>query len=221
MKRPIIVIDEELCDGCGECITACAEGALKIVDGKAKMIADRFCDGFGVCLGECPQGALTIEEREADPFDEEAVKEHLAVRDAPLKQWPIKLGLLSPLSPFLRGADFVLAADCAGFAHSEFHQKLLGDRPFAIACPKLDDPNRNIDRLTDIFKAAELSSITILRMEVPCCGGLEMMAKMAMERAGVEVPLSFEVIGIGPAFGGKGMPMGGGCPSTQGGFLGK
>ncbi len=216
MKRPMVLIDEEKCDGCGDCITACAEGALKLVDGKAKIIADNLCDGIGVCLGECPQGAITVEEREADDYDEEAVKKHLASRDAPLKQWPIKLGLISPLAPMLKGADLVLAADCLGFSHNEFHQKLLKDRPFAIACPKLDDPHRNIDRLTDIFKASRPKSITVLRMEVPCCGGLEMMAKMAMERAGVSIPLESEVIGIGPAFGGRGMPMSGGCPSTLG-----
>jgi NAD-dependent dihydropyrimidine dehydrogenase PreA subunit len=212
----MVLIDEEKCDGCGECITACAEGALKLVNGKAKIVADNLCDGFGVCLGECPQGAISIAPREADPYDEAAVKKHLATRDAPLRQWPIKLGLLSPLAPMLRNSDFVLAADCAGFAHAHFHGSLLKDRPFAIACPKLDDPQRNIDRLTDIFRAARPKSVTILRMEVPCCGGLEMMAKMAMERAGVTIPLSAEIIDIGPAFGGKGMPMGGGCPSSRG-----
>jgi NAD-dependent dihydropyrimidine dehydrogenase PreA subunit len=217
MKRAMVLIDEEKCDGCGECITACAEGALKLVDGKAKIISDNLCDGFGVCLGDCPQGAISIQEREADAFDEDAVKKHLSERDAPLKQWPIKLGLLSPLAPMLKNSDFVLAADCAAFANSKFHENMLKDRPFAIACPKLDEPHRNIDRLTDIFKAARPKSITILRMEVPCCGGLEMMAKMAMERAGVDIPLESEVIGIGPAFGGMGKAMGGGCPSTQGG----
>jgi ferredoxin len=203
----MVFIDEEKCDGCGDCITACAEGALELVDGKAKIIADNLCDGFGVCLSECPQGAITIEQREADPFDEEAVKKHLAARDAPLRQWPIKLGLLSPLAPMLKNCDFVLAADCAAFAHSRFHAELLKDRPFAIACPKLDEPQRNLDRLTAIFQAAQPKSVTILKMEVPCCGGLEMMARMAMERAGVDIPLESELIEIGPAFGGKGMPM--------------
>ncbi len=216
MLRDMVWIDEEKCDGCGQCITACAEGALELVDGKARIVADHLCDGFGVCLGECPQGAITIEKREADAFDEERVKEHLARRDAPLKQWPIKLGLISPLAPMLKNADLVLVADCAGFSHRRFHEDLLRDRPFAIACPKLDDPQRNIDRLSDIFRAARLKSITVLRMEVPCCGGLLMMAKMAMERAGVEIPIESEVLGIGPAFGGRGMPLGGGCPSSLG-----
>ncbi len=214
MKRDMVLIDEERCDGCGECITACAEGALELVDGKAKIISDNLCDGFGVCLSECPQGAITIVKREADAYDEDAVQKHLSERDAPLAQWPIKLGLLSPLAPMLKDADFVLAADCAGFAHARFHQQLLKDRPFAIACPKLDEPNRNIERLTAIFQAARPRSVTVLRMEVPCCGGLEMMTKMAMERAGVTIPLTSEVIGIGPAFGG--VPLGGGCPSSQG-----
>lgn len=221
MKRPMIVIDEEKCTGCGECVTACAEGALVIIDGKARVVREEFCDGLGACLGECPEGALTIEQREAPAFDEEAVKRHLAARDAPLKQWPIQLMLLSPLSPFLRNADFVLAADCAGFAQAGFHDVVAG-RPFAIACPKLDNPEPSINRLADIFRAARPKRVTVLRMEVPCCGGLQMMVKMAMDRAGVSIPVESEVIEIGPAFGGRGggAPTGGGCPSSRGGFLG-
>jgi hypothetical protein len=195
-------------------VPSCEEGAIQIVDGKARLIADKLCDGMGICLGHCPQGALVIEEREADAFDEEAVKRHLAARTAPLTQWPIKLGLLSPLAPFLKGADFVLAADCAAFAHASFHVDLLGDRPFAIACPKLDHPERNVNQLAAIIDAARPKSITILKMEVPCCGGLEMYARAACERAGVDVPISSEVIEIGPAFGVM-RPVGGGCPSMQ------
>ena len=182
MKRAMIKIIEEKCDGCGNCVTSCAEGAIAIVDGKAKVVSDSYCDGLGACLSDCPQDALVIEEREADPFDQAAVDRHLA-------------------------------ADCAAFAHSAFHGDLLKDRPFAIACPKLDDPERNVERLTALIAGAGLKSVHILRMEVPCCGGLQMMTRMAMERAGVEIPITSEVVPIGPAFG-SGIPMGGGCPGS-------
>jgi NAD-dependent dihydropyrimidine dehydrogenase PreA subunit len=216
MKRPMIRIIEEKCDGCGLCVPSCAEGAIQVIDGKARLIGDSLCDGMGACLGDCPQGALVIEEREAAAFDEEAVKRHLAAQRAPLEQWPIKLALLSPLAPFLKGADLVLAADCTAFAHASFHQELLNGRPLAIACPKLDDPERNVNRLAAILQAAGLESITILKMEVPCCGGLDMYAKAACERAGVSVPIRSEVVEIGPAFKMR-SPAGttGGCPSMQ------
>ncbi|MHC4470688.1 MAG: hypothetical protein ACYS99_06960, partial [Planctomycetota bacterium] len=143
---------------------------------------------------------LVIEEREAAAFDEEAVKRHLAAQRAPLRQWPIKLALLSPLAPFLKNADLVLSADCAAFAHASFHEDLLDGRPLAIACPKLDDPDRNVNQLAAILEAASIKSITILKMEVPCCGGLDMYAQMACERAGVDIPITSEVVEIGPAF---------------------
>jgi MinD superfamily P-loop ATPase len=205
---------EEKCDGCGLCVPSCAEGAIRIVDGKAKLIDDRYCDGLGACLGECPQDAIVVEEREAAPYDEAAVKRHLARRDAPLSQWPIKLLLLNPLASFLREADLCLAADCAAFAHARFAD-LIGDRALAIACPKLDEAERNVNHLANLISGAGIRSITILRMEVPCCGGLEMMAEMAMRRAGVSIPVTSEIVEIGPAFGGRGtMPTAGGCPST-------
>ncbi|MEN8151704.1 MAG: 4Fe-4S dicluster domain-containing protein [Planctomycetota bacterium] len=223
MKRPMVRFIEEKCDGCGECVPSCAEGAIQIVDGKAKLIDDRYCDGLGACLGDCPQGAIVIEDREAPEFDEEAVKRHLArtvdgagadIPIAPLKQWPIQLLLLNPLAPFLQGADLCLAADCAAFAHSRFSE-LSGDRALAIACPKLDDMERNVRHLANLIRGARIQRITILRMEVPCCGGLGMLAQQAMKLAGVELPVTSEIIEIGPAFGGRGaMPMGGGCPST-------
>lgn len=214
MKRPMVRFIEEKCDGCGQCVPSCAEGAIQIVDGKARLLDDRYCDGLGACLGDCPQDAIVIEEREAVEFDEVAVKRHLALRDAPLKQWPIKLLLLNPIAPFLQGADLCLAADCAAFAHARF-EDLSGDRALAIACPKLDDPERNVNHLATLLSGAGIKSITILRMEVPCCGGLEMMTEAAMQRAGVNIPVTSEVVEIGPAFGGRGlMPTSGGCPST-------
>jgi Pyruvate/2-oxoacid:ferredoxin oxidoreductase delta subunit len=211
MKRPMVKILGDKCDGCGACVPACAEGAIEIVDGKAKLIADRLCDGMGACLGDCPQDAIVIEEREADAYDEEAVRRHLATRDVALEQWPIKLLLLHPLNPALRDSDFVLAADCAGFATAAF-RKLADGRPFGIACPKLDDPERLIKKLGTLLQSARPRSVTVLRMEVPCCGGLEMLAREAMRRTGIEVPIESEVVEIGPAFAAKG-PMTGGCPS--------
>jgi Pyruvate/2-oxoacid:ferredoxin oxidoreductase delta subunit len=239
MKRSVVKFVEERCDGCGLCIPSCAEGAIAIVEGKAKLIDDRFCDGLGACLGECPQDAIVIEEREAPEFDEAAVEQRRASlpeaaaapfpkstasgslhggrpERTPLAQWPIKLGLLSPLAPFLHGADLVLAADCAAFAHGAFHDELLRGRPLAIACPKLDDTNRALERLTALVSGAALRSIHILKMEVPCCGGLEVLSRMAGQRAGVEIPISSEVVRIGPAFAGR-PPVGAGtCPSTIG-----
>lgn len=235
MKRAMVVFDEEKCDGCGDCIPSCAEGAIAIVDGKAKLIDDRFCDGLGACLGECPQGAISIEEREAPDFDEAAVEKHLAARRGeeavaaapaapapaagpvdrtPLRQWPVKLGLLGPLAPFLRNADLVLAADCAAFARGAFHDDLLKGRPLAIACPKLDDNERQLDRLAAIVEGAPLRSIHVLRMEVPCCGGLEMLSRMACRRAGADIPITSEIVEIGPAFGGRPPAGAGMCPST-------
>ena len=147
MNRPMVSFIDERCDGCGQCVTACAEGAIEIRDGKATLISDQYCDGLGACLGDCPQDAIVIEEREAVPFDEEAVERHLAGRNAPLKQWPVKLQLLSPMADFLFKADLMLVADCAGFAHAAIHSELLKDRPFAIACPKIDDPQRTMEKI--------------------------------------------------------------------------
>ena len=222
MKRAMVTFIEERCDGCGICIPSCAEGAIQIIDGKAKLIDDRYCDGLGACIAECPQDAIRIEERDAPAFDEAAVAEHLAktggatktVDPTPLRQWPIKLGLLSPLVPFLKNADLVLAADCAAFAHGAFHDELLKGRPLAIACPKLDDTQAALARLSSIVQGAGIRSITILRMEVPCCGGLEMLSRMACERAGVDIPITSEIVKIGPAFAGRPPAGAGMCPST-------
>ena len=216
MKRPMVRFIEERCDGCGQCVTACAEGAIEIRNGKATLISDQYCDGLGACLGDCPQDAIVIEEREAAAFDEEAVKRHLASRSAPLRQWPIKLQLLSPMADFLFQADLVLVADCVGFATTELHGEMLQGRPLAIACPKLDDPQRTVEKIATLALGAKLRSITILRMEVPCCGGLEMLTRAALERAGVDIPVTSEIIEIGPAFKGRGMvKAGGGCPSCS------
>ncbi|NCC24817.1 MAG: 4Fe-4S dicluster domain-containing protein [Deltaproteobacteria bacterium] len=191
MLRDIIFIDEDLCDGCGACIPSCAEGALAIVDGKARVVADRFCDGLGACLGHCPKGALTVVKKETDPFDEQAAHEHVRAmsqtppaapascqtanvsrsQTGPLPTWPVQLRLVPPTAPFLAGADILLAADCSVAAAPDFHARLKG-RVLLMACPKFDDPADMIQRLDAILTAARPNSVEILRMEVPCCRGI-------------------------------------------------
>ena len=249
--RKIVEIDEELCDGCGVCVPSCAEGALQIIDGKAKLISEQYCDGLGACLGECPLGAITIEEREVVEFDEEAVNHHLqeeeqaedelpcgcpsatvtqferqaedelpcgcpsamvtqfekseaagdAVIDAVhqqsmLAQWPVQLTLVPPSAPFLQGADLVLAADCVPFAYAGFHQDFLRGSALLVACPKLDDFQAHQRKLTEILKHAQLKSLTVVIMEVPCCSGLAHMAKQAINLSGKDIPLKEVIIGV-------------------------
>ncbi|MHC4599830.1 MAG: ATP-binding protein [Planctomycetota bacterium] len=227
-SRPIIEIDEERCTGCGECILTCAEGALQLVDGKAKLVGELLCDGLGACIGECPEDALRIIEREADAFDEEAVEKRLtelkrkpeppakatAVPHAcpgamnmtlskalaeceepteripsALGHWPIKLQLLGPGAPFLKGADLLLVADCVGFAFPQVHGKLIAGKAVAIGCPKLDDIQAHIDRLAEILRGARPKSLTVVHMEVPCCHGFVYAAQQAVACAGVDVDL--------------------------------
>lgn len=236
--REVIEIDENLCNGCGQCILSCAEAALEIVDGKAKLIGDIYCDGLGACLGECPEGALTIINREAENFDEAAVEELLekakshkvATTAAPsqsapcgcpgtmaqsfthdaapvsdeqppalssqLTHWPIKLQLLGPQAPFLDNADLVLMADCTGFSFPSLHQKILPGSAIAIGCPKLDDLDAHIDRLTEILANAKPKSLTVVHMEVPCCRGFVYAAQKAIEQSGADLPLRRMMIGV-------------------------
>jgi NAD-dependent dihydropyrimidine dehydrogenase PreA subunit len=248
LKRKIIKIDEEKCTGCGLCIVACAEGALKIIDGKAKLVSDVYCDGLGACMGKCPQDALTIEEREADEFDEVAVEHHLAARDkahkdAPcacpstkvhqfkkeeetlacgcpsstvtqlekpvkktngkeilkhqeseLRHWPVQLRLVPPTAPFLQGVDLLLTADCVPFAYADFHRDFIKDHAVLVACPKLDDFDAHQAKLTQILSQADIKSITVARMEVPCCFGLVHLAKKAIEASGKNIPFKEVVI---------------------------
>jgi len=237
--RKIVEIDEEKCDGCGQCILACAEGAIQIIDGKARLVSDVYCDGLGDCIGDCPQGALRIIEREAQEFDEGAVEQRLSVLARPqreevaqgcpgaatapagcpgmmsltlertkpeaedteaddlsseLTHWPIKLQLLGPSAPFLKGADLVLLADCAAAAFPGLHRKLLRGRAVAMGCPKLDDLEAHIDRLAEILKTAQLRSLTVVHMEVPCCHGFAFAAEQAIERSGASVPVERMII---------------------------
>jgi Fe-S-cluster-containing hydrogenase component 2 len=223
MKRTIIKIDEEKCTGCGLCIPACVEGALQIVDGKAKLVKDIFCDGLGACLGKCPVGALTVEVREAEEFDKEAAEEHAkTARSSPsasvvvssaspekkttdaetprtssmLSQWPIQLLLVPINAPFIKNADLVIAADCVGFANPNFHVDYLKDRKLLIGCPKFDDAQFYQKKLETMFKDLQPKSVTVVNMEVPCCFGLYKIVKEALTSAGLNIPLKQETIDI-------------------------
>lgn len=272
MKRTIIKIDEKLCNGCGICVSGCHEGALQLIDGKARMISDLYCDGLGACIGDCPVGAIDFEEREAEPYDEIAVMERLIPKGektirahllhlkehhetellaqglrylkehnieidmntenreqnpdcgqafaacpgsreisfAPIKtaastgntpsqlrQWPVQLHLLNPQAGYFRGADVVLAADCTAYAYGGFHDRFLRNRTLAIACPKLDS-NKDVyvSKIADMIDGAHINTLTVVIMEVPCCGGLLQLVKMALEQASNKVPIKKVIIGI-------------------------
>ena len=229
--RKIVRIDEEKCNGCGACIPACAEGALQIIDGKAKLISEKYCDGLGACLGGCPQGAIIVDERVAEKFDEEATKLHLekekhtmeelpcgcpsatvtqfekhkttriatgkvADEQSMLSHWPVQLTLVPPTAPFLQEADLLLAADCVPFAYAGFHQDFIKEHALLVACPKLDDFQAHLKKLTDILRHSSVKSVTVVHMEVPCCSGLLYMVKQAMQLAGKDIPLTEVTIGI-------------------------
>jgi Fe-S-cluster-containing hydrogenase component 2 len=228
VTRKIIQINEDLCDGCGQCVPSCAEGALQLVDGKAKLVSEVYCDGLGACLGECPTGALRVVEREADDFDEHAVEEHLSSMakeegpavipivsgcpssqiqsfneakpgvqgraDSALTHWPVQVRLVPPTAPFLKGAHLLVAADCATVAYPNFHQDFLKGKVVMVGCPKFDDVQGYIQKFGEIFKAADIKSVTVLVMEVPCCQGLPIIVGRGMERSGKKIPMEKVVI---------------------------
>ncbi|MCX6269073.1 MAG: 4Fe-4S binding protein [Bacteroidetes bacterium] len=272
MKRNIIQIDEEKCNGCGNCIPNCHEGAMQLIDGKARLISDLFCDGLGACIGHCPEGAIEIIEREAAPYDERKVMEmmvpkgrntilaHLEhmrdhneteylqqaidylkennimmnpekseqhshgecgcpgsmakdfrtepveVAGAPallqesiseLRQWPVQLHLLNPQASYFKNADVVLAADCAAFSMGNFHSRFLKGKSLAIACPKLDSNKESyIQKLSSMIADTKINSLTVVMMEVPCCGGLLHMAQTARTNAGRNIPIKKAVVSI-------------------------
>ena len=210
MKRTIIKINQEKCTGCGLCVPACAEGALQIIDGKARLVSETFCDGLGACLGKCPVRALTVETREAEEFDEKAAKPHEktahtsekeTTKDTPqiysmLSQWPIQLLLVPVTAPFLKDADLVIAADCVGFAYPNFHMDFLKGRKLIIGCPKLDDIQFYRKKLEALFKESQPRSVTVVNMEIPCCSGLYKLVKDALASAYVSTPLKQEIIGV-------------------------
>jgi len=253
MKRQIIKIDEDKCNGCGQCITGCHEGALQLIDGKARLISDLFCDGLGACIGTCPVEAITIEEREAEPYNERIVIENIArqgvntvkahlhhlkshgemnfynqaldylkeagydmcqfkedeapgcgcgggnpktISKAPahseagnlsteLRQWPVQLHLINPMAAYFDNAELLISADCVPYAYADFHRRFLKNKIVITLCPKLDrDIDRYVEKLAAIFSNHTIKSVNIVRMEVPCCGGTEMIVQKALEQAG-------------------------------------
>ncbi|MCX7748315.1 MAG: 4Fe-4S binding protein [Clostridia bacterium] len=237
MIRKIIQIDEEKCNGCGLCVTACHEGAIEMINGKAKLVSDEYCDGLGNCLPECPTGAIQMIEREAVAYDDDAVQERLAkmkkqpevkaeapkkipcgcpgtmaraierkpavseepattrdekreepVLTSELRQWPVQLNLINPYAGYLNDANLLVAADCSAFAYANFHKDFIKDHITVIGCPKLDDNEYYKEKLTEILKNSNIKSITVVRMEVPCCGGIVSAVKTAMLQSEIIVP---------------------------------
>lgn len=227
MLRKIVHIDETKCNGCGLCIQACHEGALQLIDGKAKLVLDAYCDGLGACLPDCPTDAIQIIEREADAFDEAAVQKHLANTAASVKpataicpgskagvitrkednhsqkgahcssqlrQWPCQLNLVPVNAPYFDHAHLLVAADCTAYAYADIHADFMHNRVTVIGCPKLDTTNY-ADKLTAILKTHEVKSLTVLRMEVPCCGGIVNAVKTALINSGKMIPWRVVIIG--------------------------
>ena len=218
MIRKIIKIDEEKCNGCGACAAACHEGAIGMVNGKAKLMREDYCDGLGDCLPACPTGAITFEEREAPEYNEEAVKKakrHRAaamfhggrpgsrsmviehknkasksadtVSESRLRQWPVQIKLVPVTAPYFENADLLISADCAAYAYGNFHADFIKNRITLIGCPKLDDTDYS-EKLSEIIALNNIKSVTVVRMEVPCCGGIENAAKQAVKRSGKFIP---------------------------------
>ena len=257
MRRKIVQIDEARCDGCGECIPSCAEGAIALVNGKARLSSDVLCDELGACLGECPRGAITVVEREAEAFDEAAVAAHLgrpgkahethaaapasvarprlalapdgpapgagcpgsAPRTLPrrglsivpsgtgpalpapgadsrLAQWPVQLHLVPVSAPYFRGADLLVAADCVPFAYARFHDDLLAGKALVVGCPKLDDVRAYAEKLGRILASNDVRSVTVVRMEVPCCGGISAAARHGLAASGKALPFRDVVVAV-------------------------
>lgn len=218
MIRKIIKIDEEKCSGCGACAEACHEGAIKMIDGKAKLTREDYCDGLGDCLPACPTNAISFEEREAPAYDEAAVKaskqkntsqplpcgcpgtQSKAIKrddtsvaavsgtvDSQLKQWPVQIKLVPVNAPYFDNANLLIAADCTAYAYGNFHNEFIRNHITLIGCPKLDEGDYT-DKLTQIITNNNIKSVTIVRMEVPCCGGLENAAKQALQASGKFIP---------------------------------
>jgi len=217
MLRRIIHIDEEKCSGCGLCAKACHEGAIEIIDGKARLVRERFCDGFGDCLPGCPTGAISFEEREAPAYDEQAVQEAKKQQAArphacpgsmmrrmnrgegasvsSLQNWPVQIKLAPVRAPYFDNAQLLIAADCTAYAYAAFHQDFIRGRVTLIGCPKLDAVDYS-EKLTEIIANNDVQSVTIVRMEVPCCGGLEMATRKALSASVRQIPLKVVTIAL-------------------------
>lgn len=225
MIRKIIKIDEEKCNGCGICVDACHEGAIELIDGKAKLTREDYCDGLGDCLPACPTGAITFEEREAPAYDEKAVqkaKEQKASAPLPcgcpgtqtksinrescsctaplntdnvsqLSQWPVQIKLVPTNAPYFDGANLLVAADCTAYAYGNFHNEFIRNHITLIGCPKLDDIDYT-EKLTAIIANNDIKSVTVVRMEVPCCGGIEFAVKNALQASGKFIPWRVVVV---------------------------
>lgn len=193
MIRKIIQIDEEKCNGCGLCAEACHEGAIGIVDGKAKLLRDDYCDGLGDCLPTCPMEAISFVEREAAAYDEIAVKKNMkrkkVAESAPsqLGQWPVQIKLVPVNAPYFEGAHLLVAADCCAYAHGNFHQQFIRGKIALIGCPKLDEGDYS-EKLTEIIRQNDIKSVTVVRMEVPCCAGIERAVVTALKNSGKFIP---------------------------------
>lgn len=220
MKRQVIEIDESRCNGCGICASACHEGAIDMVDGKAKLVRENFCDGFGDCLPKCPTGAITFVEKEAPAYDAEAVKAAKEARTAAvrpagcpgsrsmmlhsasgrseqetswgkpasrLQQWPVQIKLVPVKAPFYEGAKLLIAADCTAYAYAAMHEDFIKGKVTLIGCPKLDSVDYT-EKLTEIIRSNDIRSVTVVRMEVPCCGGLQRAAEQALQNSGKFIP---------------------------------
>lgn len=205
MIRKIIKIDTDKCNGCGACAIACHEGAIDIVNGKAHLVRENYCDGLGDCLPKCPTDAISFEEREAPAYDEvavaEAKKQKINQPSAPpksksqLAQWPCQIKLAPINAPYFNNAHVLIAADCTAYAYASIHQDFMSGKVTLIGCPKLDFVNYS-EKLLEIFKYNNITKVTLLRMEVPCCGGLEMAAKKALEQSGKEIDCNVVTISI-------------------------
>lgn len=201
MIRKIITIDQGKCNGCGLCASACHEGAIGMVDGKARLLREDYCDGLGDCLPACPTGAISFEEREAPAYDHAAVlKAKHAAADTPpvagqLSNFPVQLKLVPPTAPYFNGADLLIAADCTAFSYGNFHNDFIRGRVTLIGCPKLDMVDYS-QKLTQLFTNNEIRSIIVVRMTVPCCGGISYAVKTALEASGKKIPVN--VITISP-----------------------
>lgn len=190
MIRQIIKIDEDKCNGCGLCASACHEGAIQMIGGKAKLIRDDYCDGLGNCLPMCPTGAISFEDREAPDYDKEAVLENQRKNNkSALRQWPVQIQLAPVNAPYFDNAHLLVAADCTAFAHGNFHEQFMKEKITLVGCPKLD-PVDYSEKLTEIIRQNDLKSITVTRMEVPCCGGLEYAVRTALEQSKKSIPLN-------------------------------
>lgn len=194
MIRRIIQIDEEKCNGCGACATACHEGAIGMVDGKAKLLRDDYCDGLGDCLPTCPTGAITFVEREAAAYNEAAVKAAQASKGK-LTHWPVQIKLAPVNAPYFDGADLLIAADCTAYAYGNFHNRFMKNKITLIGCPKLDSIDYS-EKLAEIIRQNDIKSVTVVRMEVPCCGGIENAVKNALRSSGKFIPWNVVVVSI-------------------------